>query len=661
MMKAVIFAFLSAAIATEVSPVQKVIKLLTDMVEKGKAEKQAEQVQFASFKGFCDNTLAAKNAAITAATEEIEVLTADIEKSEADAAEAAREVATLDADISTWEGDMKAATKVREIEYTDYVATHKDYSETVSALEMAIATLMKTAGDVKQAAASLTQLSESALFPEESKKALSAFMQKAEDALAAPEANAYEFQSKAIVDMLSKLLGKFDDERTSLEQEETEAVHSFTMLKADLENSLSVAEAARTENAQMKAKALQSAADAKSQLQDTVTTRDDDEKYSADLTATCEQKTLDFGSRQKLRGEELVAIEKAIEVLAGGAVSGASETHLPQLLQKKKTSLAQLRSNPKSPNQQKVAAYLTRRAHELNSRVLSAFAVRVQADPFKKVKKLVKDLIVKLMEEANAEVEQKGYCDKELATNEHTRKEKTETVVMLTAEIDELTASIKHLGEVIADFAKAISELDTAVKQATEVRTAESSKNTVTISDAQAAQAAVGQALGVLKEFYDSAAEATAFVQTSSVAGQPEIFEGAYTGLGAENGGVLGMIEVIMSDFARLEAETSAAEGEAAKQYDEFMNDSAVDKAQKQSDLDHASSTKQNQEQALQQTSSDLAGTQKELNAAVAYYDKLKPACVSSGDSYEDRVAKRKEEIESLQEALRILNGEDVA
>jgi len=60
------------------------------------------------------------------------------------------------------------------------------------------------------------------------------------------------------------------------------------------------------------------------------------------------------------------------------------------------------------------------------------------------------------MEEANAEVEHKGYCDKELATNEHTRKEKTEAVVMLTAEVDELTASIAALGEQIVELTKAI-------------------------------------------------------------------------------------------------------------------------------------------------------------------------------------------------------------
>merc|ERR1719160_1263419 len=248
-----------------VTPVQQVINLMNNMVEKGTKEKQDEQVQFAAFKTFCDNTVAAKQAAIAEATEQIDVLTADIEKYESDAATAAKEVASLDADISTWEGDTAAAVKVRAIENTDYVATHKDYSETITALEMAISTLMKTSGDVKQAAASLTQVSESAIFPAEAKKVLDAFLaMKTDDVLAAPEANAYEFQSKAIVDMLSKLLGKFDDERTNLEQEETEAVHSFEMLKADLENSLTVAEAARTENMQAKAKALQGAADAKS-------------------------------------------------------------------------------------------------------------------------------------------------------------------------------------------------------------------------------------------------------------------------------------------------------------------------------------------------------------------------------------------------------------
>jgi len=641
---------------SSVTPVQKVIQLLNGMVEKGKKEKHEEQVQFAAYKQFCDDTTVEKQRAIKEANEMIEMLQADIEKYEADAARLAKEIAKHDEDISTWEGDFKAATKVREIENADYIATHKDYTESIDALDEGIQTLKAQAHDVKQAAASLTQISSSNIVPAESKRIIDAFLAQDPDenlAVAAPEANAYEFQAQGIVDMLTKLGGKFEDERTELEKEETNARHAFEMLSQDLKAQIDQATQARTEKAEAKAKALQAAADAKGDLQDTTTTRDDDSKYLADLTATCEQKSAAFAERQQLRADEIAAVEKAIEILSSGAVSGASEKHLPQLMQS--SALAQLRAEAQNPNQLRVAAYLKEQGSRINSRVLSALAMRVSEDPFKKVKKMIKDLIVKLMEEANEEAEHKGWCDTELSTNEQTRKEKTEAVETLHAEIDELEASIAQLTEQITELTKAVAELDAAVATATNIREEEKAKNTVTIKDSQDAQTAVAQALSVLKDFYAKAAEATSFVQ------EPEVFDEPYKGMGSENGGVVGMIEVIQSDFARLESETSAAEAEAQKQYDEFMTDSSVDKAQKTKDIEHKSSKKQNQEQSLQEKKTDLDGTQKELDAALAYYEKLKPSCVDAGVSYEDRVARRKEEIESLQEALRILNGEDIA
>ena len=66
--------------------------------------------------------------------------------------------------------------------------------------------------------------------------------------------------------------------------------------------------------------------------------------------------------------------------------------------------------------------------------------------------------------------------------------------------------------------------------------------------------------------------------------------------------------------------------------------------------------------QALQgKKKTDRDGTQRERDAAPAYYDNWQPSCADAGASYEDRVARRKEEIESLQEALKILTGEDIA
>merc|ERR1719197_2165652 len=126
------------------------------MLEKGKKEKHDEQVQFAAFKQFCDDTATEKKRAISEANEQIETLNADIQKYTADAAKLTKEIAGLDEDISVWEGDVKAATKVREIEKADYDATHKDYSESVDALQRAIAVLKKQQHD--RAQASLVQL-----------------------------------------------------------------------------------------------------------------------------------------------------------------------------------------------------------------------------------------------------------------------------------------------------------------------------------------------------------------------------------------------------------------------------------------------------------------------------------------------------------------------
>merc|ERR1719428_49452 len=618
----------------------------------------AEQVQFAAYKQWCDDTSRQKTAAIEEANEMIEVLKADIQKYTADAEQLAKQIAESEEDITVWTGAQKAATKVREIEKADYDKTHTDYSESIDALERAIATLKKQSADVKQPSfaqlSPLSKLKDFDIIPDEAKRSIDSFLSQPGMDYQAPEANAYEFQSSGIVDMLKDLQTKFIAERTVLEKEETESRQYYEMLMSDLDSEIANAQAGVDKDTDDRAKALKAKASAEGELSDTITVRDDDRKYLDDTTATCEQKATDFEARQQLRAEEIEAIEKAIEIISSNAVSGAAKKHLPTLLQNRGSALTQLRSETQNPAQYQAAIYLQDRARQFNSRILDAMATRVTKDPFKKVKKMIKDLIDKLMEEANEEAAHKGWCDTELATNEKTRKEKTDAVETLKSEIDELTASIAKLGEEITSLSQAVADLDAAVAKATSLRETEKAKNAATIKDAQEAQTAVSQALTVLKEFYAKASEATAFVQ------QPEVFDEPYKGMGGMAGGVVGMLEVIESDFARVQAETTAAEAAAAKEYEQFMHDSTVDKADMETDIGHKKVKKENEENAVVEQKVDLEGTQKELDAALRYYDKLKPSCVDSGVSYEDRVKQRKEEIQSLQEALKILNGESI-
>merc|ERR1719160_1152485 len=154
-------------------------------------------------------------------------------------------------------------------------------------------------------------------------------------------------------------------------------------------------------------------------------------------------------------------------------------------------------------------------------------------------------MVTKLMEEANEEAEHKGFCDTEMGTNKNTRDTKSAEVAELTAKIEELTADISQLGTEAAELSDAIAELDAAVAKATVLRTSEKEKNTATIADAKVAAAATARALTVLKEFYATASTSTALVQ------QPATFDKPYTGMGGSAGGVVGMLEVIQSDFVR--------------------------------------------------------------------------------------------------------------
>ena len=93
-----------------------------------------------------------------------------------------------------------------------------------------------------------------------------------------------------------------------------------------------------------------------------------------------------------------------------------------------------------------------------------------------------------------------GWCDTELSTNEQTRKEKTEAVETLHAEIDQLEASIAKLTEDISDLTKAVAELDAAMAKATSLRQEEKAKNTETIADSEAAGLYTSRASSIYEE-----------------------------------------------------------------------------------------------------------------------------------------------------------------
>ncbi len=161
------------------------------------------------------------------------------------------------------------------------------------------------------------------------------------------------------------MLDGFIEQKATLEKEEMNSVHAFEMLMQDLNTQLEQAAKDKDAASEAKASALQSKANSEGSLDDTTGTRDADQKFLTDLVASCEEKATTFANGQTMRTDEMAALQKAIDIISGGAVSGAADKHLPSLLDDtdSPTSFAQLRSTQHSPSQERVVKFLQMKAH----------------------------------------------------------------------------------------------------------------------------------------------------------------------------------------------------------------------------------------------------------------------------------------------------------
>lgn len=654
--------------AASVTPIRKVLEMMEDMKAKGIQEKEAEATRFSSFSQWCQDKSRTVADEINLGTQRIETLAAKIAEDEARIASLTGRIDELEEDISRWARDKTSSTDVRNKEAADYRATAQDYSESMSALDQAIAVLKNQPTKIAQAQA-LLQVQGLRMVSFSAKQALKVFLaQPAVEEMPNEmlfrdnvEAHGYESSSGGVIDMLARLKDEFGSKKNELDKEELASQHAFEDIAQQLTDNTENAKHEVEKKTLERSDTQQNKASREGEKTQAESDLAEDQKYLDEAKALCSQKASDFEARQKLRGDEIEAVSQAIEIMSSDSVAGAGEKHLPSFVAMQ--ALVQLRSSVQFPAQSRAAAFLTERAKTTGSRVLAEMAQHVAADPFGKVRKMIGNLIKRLMEEATQETEHKGWCDTELATNQQTRDIKTEAVGKLTATKEDLTVLIAQLSQDIEDLTGGIQQLDQAMQQAAEERAASKAKNAETVADAKAAQAAVEQAMAVLKDFYAKAAQATALVQgaQSPAADAPETFDKPYQGLGGEGGNVVSFLEVILSDFARLESETSTSDLTEQDTFEKFTDESQKDRALKDTERSHKTDKRSDSEQALAQADVELKLTQEQLDTAVAYYEKLRPTCVDTGMTYEERVRQREEEIQSLTEALQILEGTDLS
>jgi len=665
--------------------VQKVLEMLGDMAAKVKHEKQEEEVAFAEFETWCKMEIPQTKKNIAKAAESIDLLGSQIAKLTAEAKVLGEEIAKLQKDVASFNEEKDKQQAQREKDNKAYVEESTDYGESVDALDRALIVLNKKMGDKTGADdAVLLQLASSSRLPDQAKSMVAAFLgvlgkDFMEGMDEAPEANAYEAQSGGIIDMLKKLKDEFRTKLAECQKEEMNSKHAYDMVVTDLVDSIENSEASIEEKKITKSRKQEKAAQDKKELAATKNMKAEDEKSLADMEVECEEKGSSFEEKQKLRTEEIEAIGQAMKILQSPDALGNEEKHLTLAQTSDATALSQLRATTEGVRG-RVRAFIQSEGQRLKSHQLSLLAEKLAADPFAKVKQMIDSMITRLLNEANEDAQHEGFCDKEIGKSKVTRNKLSEDIDGLQAAVEDGKSTIMKLTQDVATLTQEIVDLEASVTEATKMRTAEKAQNKVTIQDSEDAQKAVAAAAAVLKSFYEKAAMATGLLQTG--ASRPTMgsdewdalanpnFKGTidkghkegqqtfgkkYTGQQDSAGGVMAMLDVILSDFANVEADTKASESKAQETYDDFMVESKKTKSVKSKKIEMNNADKASAEQKVQEDTKDLKGTQDELIAADRYYEKLVPQCIDQGQTFEERTAAREAEINSLKQALEIL------
>merc|ERR1719191_2136420 len=315
-----------------------------------------------------------------------------------------------------------------------------------------------------------------------------------------------------------------------------------------------------------------------------------------------------------------------------------------------------------SAARKKVMAFLSGRAAALKSAALSTLLLKLRdaPSPFAKVKTMIEELIKKLEADAQSEQSQKEWCDKETKNAEDERDEAQNEMDKLNAKLTEKGALTVSLMDEITTLSEQISELQKALNEETVLREEEKLQNNMTVEESQAGLDAVTNAISFLEDFYNPPDEKR-FLQTDQkpinaaegyeryvaknagsdgktvddMAPDDGGVSGEYGGKTDAAKGILGLLEVIKSDFERSIATTTQEETAADSAYTKFKTDTETDMGDK----------------------GDLKKETELHNSSVVELQKLRPLCVETGMTWEERTARREQELASLKEALDLLES----
>jgi len=652
------------------SPVAKVIEMLSGLQAKVISEGEESHAVFAKFSEWCEDEARELGFQIKTSQREITDQKATIEKESASIASYEAKIEELAAELALDEADLKAATEIRAKEQADFSAEEKELVEVSDTITRATAILKREMAKIgsasmlqvqsaKSFAQALTAMVQASLISSTDSSRLSSLLQSVQQSgeedsdAGAPDAAVYQGHADGmgrendggIIAVLEDLLEKAEGQLDGLRKAETSSLQNFQVLSQNLKDEIKNGNKDLAEAKKGMAASGSAKAEAEGDLSATSADLAGDEETKATLHANCMDKAETFEAEQKSRGEELKALAHAKKDLVETTTGADAQSY--SLLQ---TAAASRLTSGADLARLEAVRFVQDLSQKQNSTGLAQLAMRMMSvvrvssasgdDPFAKIKGLISDMIEKLEAEAAADAEHKAFCDKELSENEEKEADKIAEMEKLTSKIDQWTARSAQLKGEVAALQEGLAALASSQATMDKIRGEEKALYTKNRAEMEQGLEGVKLALKILNEYYAKDKAHVAAEGTSS--------------------SIIGLLEVIESDFSKNLAEIISAEEAAAQEYEDTSKENAVDKTNKEQDVKYKSQESANRDKETAEAKTDRAGVKKELDAVQAVLKSLHSQCDEAVTPYAELKRRREAEIAGLKQALEILEGEAV-
>jgi len=667
-------------------PVTKVVSLLETMTEKLEEDQKADEDMKQKFECWCNQNNDDKTASIAAAQEKLATLNTLVEELGPKIEELGTQIRTSKVELNQNIATMEKADAIRKQQTANFKEDEAALQTSIDQASKAIVALNSSASAEMQSAytkeggTSLLQMSPGEL------KALTSGLQQVlqnrgalmyskfsradrmtlDDFLQNPtkmvKANAFlqrsdpTSTSSSIVGILQTMYDDFTEDLHKEVTEEEENDRSYKALAAAKSDEKKVLEEQIVTKTQEKSDAATTLETSKKDIKTTSKSLAADIKFQAAVKERCSASDDKFNERMQSRTQEITAVSKTIQVL---------RSEESRDLFSKSLSFLQLSGDDQAEERSAGASALLMEAGKrLGAQSLITLGLQSRIDSFTKVKAAIEEMVTALTKQQEDEVAHKEMCVADLEKNAKTIEEKEGVKSRSEDKIKALKAKIGECETQIATLTSEIAEMQKQVQLASETRQKENVKFQTEADEQRQTQVILKKAVKFLADFY-SGAERSSLAQIRvhkaeeaqpEDLGSPAGFEDYKKNSGGA--GAISLIETIIGDSAKLEAEATAAEQDAQSSYEKFAAETADNIKAKNAEVDSKMKEKAEAKNDKAEEEANKESTVEELDGLSESKANLHEECDFFIKNFEVRQTARAQEMEALGQAKSILSGE---